>query len=964
MSQTETAPKPATQEESTSPASPAPGENRAPPPVIRPGDAVGRYQIRGLIGSGGMGQVFLALDPQLGRTVALKLVRPEGKLPSSRARTRLLREAQALARLSHPNVVVIHDVGTSGDQVFIAMEHVAGQTLAAWLAAAPRSWRAIRDVFVAAGRGLVAAHEVGTVHRDFKPSNVIVGDSRVVVIDFGLACAGGGCGPERGAIDRASTLDVALTLTGERLGTPRYMAPEQHAGGAVTALADQTAFAISLWEAFFGAAPFPGGTSAEVLQHMADGPPAPPPRSGIPEHVRAALARALAFRPEDRWPTLAALLAELSRDPAAARGRFFATLAFAVAAIAAPLAFVAGRQAPAPSCAAPAPRLWDDATRAEVRTAFLATGAPFAADGFARVDAALHDRVAAWTQGHEEACAATEIRHEQSAALMDTRMGCLARARDQIATFVELLRAADVPVVERAVGAAAGIGDIEACANASALTAVLPAPRDPGAAAAVEALDREVAQAGAEALVGHWKEAFAAGPALVERARALGHPPLLVRALFTAGSIACDAGDPREGTTLLYQAANSAGAAHEDILAARIYTTLVFCAGVKDERFQAGRALAAAAEAALARIGTPLELRARLYRQESRLERVGSGDLIKSFTYAELALHSYQRLYGDDNSEVARSLGEVADVLERLGAYRGAAAVYARALPVLERALGPSHPTLAGYLTNMGLAADEAGDLAGAAADFERALAIEEVSWIPAVPNGLRNLASVRERQGQLDVAAALVRRAHALAEASRRPDHPDFAEDFMIEARIAADRGRLDEAQGLADRAHALLAEAFGPEHAETADVRFLQAEIARQRHDLAGARRLVAEAISAHRKLLGPRHPSVASDQQLQAALLLDAGDARAALPLLEEAVGVQEGARGDGAPEVAMARTLLSEALLATGDRSRALEVATRAHASAGALRADVAGRARLALARARASMKPPARDRLVE
>src|SRR5262249_34913803 len=154
-----------------------------------------------------------------------------------------------------------------------------------------------------------------TVHRDFKPSNVIVGASRVVVIDFGLACAGGDL-PLRTSADGATTLNLDLTFTGERLGTPRYMSPEQHEGGALTPLADQTAFAISLWEACSRAPPFPGTTSAEVLERMRGGPPSPPASSEIPDHVRAALVRALAFRPRDRWPKLADLLAELTRDPA------------------------------------------------------------------------------------------------------------------------------------------------------------------------------------------------------------------------------------------------------------------------------------------------------------------------------------------------------------------------------------------------------------------------------------------------------------------------------------------------------------------------------------------------------------------------------------------------------------------------------------------------------------------------
>src|SRR5262249_51516802 len=163
---------------------------------------------------GGMGFVLTAFDPELERMVALKLIRPE-ETSSSRARTRLIREAQALAKLQHPNVVTVYDVGTLADEVFIAMELVSGRTLGAWLAAGPRWWRAIRDVFLAAGRGLAAAHAVGIVHRDFKPSNVIVSSDRVVVVDFGLALAAaapdaGGAGPPARA---NSVLELHLTLT-------------------------------------------------------------------------------------------------------------------------------------------------------------------------------------------------------------------------------------------------------------------------------------------------------------------------------------------------------------------------------------------------------------------------------------------------------------------------------------------------------------------------------------------------------------------------------------------------------------------------------------------------------------------------------------------------------------------------------------------------------------------------------
>ena len=175
-------------DESRTPAASPPPDRRVVEPArpIQPGDCLGRYTVRRLIGAGGMGRVFAAVDPELGRAVAIKLIRAERAWAPS-ARARLLREAQAMARLHHPNVVTVYDVGTQDDEVFIAMELVEGSTLGEWMRVGGRAWRKVLETFIAAGRGLAAAHRAGIVHRDFKPANVIVGPDRVVVVDFGLA---------------------------------------------------------------------------------------------------------------------------------------------------------------------------------------------------------------------------------------------------------------------------------------------------------------------------------------------------------------------------------------------------------------------------------------------------------------------------------------------------------------------------------------------------------------------------------------------------------------------------------------------------------------------------------------------------------------------------------------------------------------------------------------------------------
>ena len=274
---------------------------------------VGHFAILRRLGEGGMGVVYAAYDERLERRVAVKLLHATDH-------ARLLREAQALARLSHPNVVQIYEVGESHGQIFVAMEHVEGPTLAAWLAAEPRDVAAIFEVFLQAGRGLLAAHESGLVHRDFKPGNVIVGvDGRTRVLDFGLARAGDSLSD--GVIPRPpapgadiSLLSSPLTRTGVLLGTPAYMSPEQHVGAPVDARSDQFSFCAALFEALHGERPFAGETLYELSANVTAGRIRPTqPRPEVSQTVHAAIVRGLAPDAAARWPSMAELLEQIAR---------------------------------------------------------------------------------------------------------------------------------------------------------------------------------------------------------------------------------------------------------------------------------------------------------------------------------------------------------------------------------------------------------------------------------------------------------------------------------------------------------------------------------------------------------------------------------------------------------------------------------------------------------------------------
>lgn len=297
------------------------------------GGAIGRYVILSRLGAGAMGVVYAAHDPHLGRKVAVKVLRHDENTVAhpEQARIRLLREARALAKLSHPNVVAVHDVGTLPDGVFIAMEFVPGQTLQQWLREAPRTKEQILAAFLEAGAGLAAAHAVGVVHRDFKPQNVIVGeDGRIRLVDFGLARKTNDGTPEstrKGKAFVPTLMDISVTDAGEVLGTPAFMAPEQFLGEGVSPATDQFAFCVALYRALYGERPFQGETLLELADTIFEGRITPAPRGArVPARVRAALLRGLAIAPADRFQSMDALLAELRAATAPRRWKKIAVV--------------------------------------------------------------------------------------------------------------------------------------------------------------------------------------------------------------------------------------------------------------------------------------------------------------------------------------------------------------------------------------------------------------------------------------------------------------------------------------------------------------------------------------------------------------------------------------------------------------------------------------------------------------
>ena len=393
---------------------------------LPPREVLGRFRIERKLGEGGMGVVHAAFDPDLERRIALKVLRHAS---SDDARARLLREARAMAKLSHPNVITVFDVGSADDQDFVAMELIDGETLGEWMQHARPRRRETLAAFMAAGRGLAAAHAEGLVHRDFKPSNVLRSRAgRIVVTDFGLARLADSPGEPVSEPAAATSGATTRTVTGALVGTPAYMAPEQWTGGTPTPATDQFAFCVALWEALAGARPYAGTTLDELKTAVLAGP-ASVDSEPIPRALRGVLRRGLAIDPAHRWPSMDALLGAL--EQIIGRRRRVIITAAALAAVAGVVVLVvAARRPSGDGCSPPA---FDPAVVwSKARATALAARAPDAA----RVIAA---DIATWNRVRPRACtAAPQVRSARLACLdsalerLDAVVGSAVRDRGPI----------------------------------------------------------------------------------------------------------------------------------------------------------------------------------------------------------------------------------------------------------------------------------------------------------------------------------------------------------------------------------------------------------------------------------------------------------------------------------------------------------------------------------------------------
>ncbi len=893
---------------------------------------VGRFEVGERIGAGGMGAVYAAHDPELARDVALKVLHGGG------AGAALVAEAKALARLRHPNVVSVYEVGAFREHTFVAMERVAGPSLRAWLRERERSWREVTDVFAGAARGLQAAHAAGLVHRDFKPDNVVVDEAgQARVVDFGLARATehddaeeDSHAPPSGSAPPASAPGSSRTRT-RLAGTPAYMAPELFEGRPASAASDQFAFCVSLFESLAGKLPFAADNVADMATLLTKGHPPPElPPSDVPRHVRAALRRGLARRPEDRHPNMEALLAALMRDPAKQRARRIAGALAVVAILSAGLLAARGASRP-PLCEGAEARVstaYGPAAKEKLRAAFEATRAPDAASAFETVTRSLDAYASAWTAMYRDSCEATNVRGDQSRDLLDLRTRCLDRRHEALRATVAALSSADARLVARSVALVERLPPIATCADVEALRAVVPPPEDPVKRARLAELEKALEGARVAFAAGRLTEAVEKASRLADDAKALDYRPFIAEALFLQGDVTLQRGDHPGAEAALSEAVKAAQATGYTEIVAQAAVRLVGVTGLKRRQFDKAKVWIDVAEASVERVNNPA-LRALL---DDRAGAVLSeqGNIDEALRRLERAVRATEARGATDTMNFAGYLNDWAAVLDRAGRHDAALAAYKRAIAIEERLRGAHHPELAHALNNLAIVLERKRRYEEARAAYQRALDIaEELGGIDGMADFLDNLAGVLGRMGRLDEAMDKRRRALAMRESASPPDLPGLASSWNNIGVAHQKAKQYDEALAAYEKSLALRRSVYGEDHPEVASALGNVGEIHEARKDLKKALSFFTQAAAMKEKAVGPAHDEVgywlAAQGRVEVALKRIPEGTRH----LERATAILEAADAD-VEDLARARFELGRALWdgGGGDRKRAWDLAERA------------------------------------
>ncbi|MFN0246891.1 MAG: protein kinase domain-containing protein [Kofleriaceae bacterium] len=657
---------------------------------------IGRYIYRRPLGRGGMGVVVAAYDPELDREVAIKLITAD---PVDDERP--VREAQAMARLTHPNVARVYEVLRLGDRSAIVMELVDGEELGAWQKRENRSWREIVDAYVQASRGLAAAHRAGIVHRDFKPSNVLVDrDGIVRVTDFGIA--------------RRDSREVVSGA----VGTPAYMAPEQHSQGVADARSDQWSLACSLYEALYGRRPI--GSTGNTGPEPADSP--------TPRHVRVAIRRALEEDPGKRFATIddfaAALVATPRRVPIVV-----ATLALALLVSLAVL-WTRGEPASCQGLDGPIRALWTDAARTQLRERLSATGVGLPAATIDRALQGIDAYAASWVSMRTRICTDRQ-QGVISAEKLDARMRCLDHRLSETSGLLEALVGADNATLRATSDAVAQLVPASLCLDHADLAGAIASPKDPALRAEVDDAENGLARANAAISLGQYERALP----LVERAiTAGGHadtPSLTARALILRGECEDRLGRFDASLASYRLAAKNASRARDHAVVADALSRAFLVEG--DHLGRRADALAARPfiELAMDSAGQPNDVRATWLHYLAIVIYDDPGKLEEAVQYERESLAIRRRTLSANHLYIIDSMETLANIEVARGNLEEAERLLQQVLDARIAARGSQDGSVASASSNLGILEFHRGDLLAAMEYFQRAVDISVAAGHP-----------------------------------------------------------------------------------------------------------------------------------------------------------------------------------------------------------------------------------------
>ena len=950
-------------------------QTEAPAETNARGNAINRFVVLETLGVGGMGVVYAAYDPNLDRKVALKLLSAP-VAASDEARIRMLREAQAMARIDHPNVLRVYEAGEFGSQIYIAMEFASGGTLRRWATVADHRLPEILAVYAQAGRGLAAAHAAGLVHRDFKPDNVMMlGDGRVCVTDFGLVgTTGDGPAPAPTQLDGPITditpLSQDLTRTGALMGTPSYMAAEQFRGLNVGPAADQFAFCVALYEALYNQKPFDGVTFAELCTNVISGQIRPPPRDArVPSRIENAVRRGLSVEPGDRFPSMDALLAQLDRAP---RRRVRLAAGIVGAAIAGAATFILLRPS-TEACSGANGRLattWNPVHAAILGEAFASAPRPDAVAVVGRVVSIFDRWGSSWEQAYVGACEDTRVRAIQSDRLLDLRMECLTRRLDEAHATLDALEVGGGDVVDHAFDVTDTMPDVAMCGNTAALTAAV-APPSAVARYAVIGVRDKLTRARAQRKLAHYPAARELATGALADARKIGYPPATAEALLELGTIQAKLFQREAGATLAdaMRAAIAAGATDTALLAtARRISELEDkppAFPVADELAKIGTALAEHASPSagivvelddamadlLAAEGS-LDTSQHLYEQSLAIatKQLGADDdrtvsalgrlgvlAVKRHHYEEArgvfqrVADSQRRIYGEDHPEYATALDNLANIDAEPGESHKSMDLRERALAIRIAALGPDHPDVASSYNNLGAAYNQAGDLKQAKTYFEKSLAILSKIYgddSARVEGTLVNLGNTLRSLGDRAGARIVIQRAVANAEKAYPTDDPRLATPLDNLGMLERDEEHYDAALVLFQRAEHITESAFGMKDPHAAQFLGEIAATYRVMDKLPEAREAMSRTVAAIAASYGVSSPQMGTALGNVGLLDLKVNDLAGALDNFQQARAIFETKLGNDHPAVAMCLTGAGQALVRLKRDAEAVPILERA------------------------------------